>query len=76
LPYASSIAEEMVKWLKGEPACRKISALGSLRRQVSTIGDIDIAVASSEPEKVINRFINYSKKKESWKKGKKRLRFF
>ncbi|RJQ38932.1 DNA polymerase III [Candidatus Microgenomates bacterium] len=59
LPYASEIAEKMVNYLKKSVHIVKIFPLGSLRRKVSTIGDIDIAVATNKPEKVIKHFISY-----------------
>ncbi len=40
----------------------RIDALGSLRRCVSTIGDIDIAVATNKPKEVIAHFLTYPHK--------------
>lgn len=40
----------------------KIDVLGSLRRRVSTIGDIDIAVSTTRPDEVIEHFITYPHK--------------
>lgn len=62
LPYAQAVADEILKYMQKNPHVKKIDTLGSLRRQVSTIGDVDIAVASDEPEEVINHFTNYPKK--------------
>ncbi len=42
LPYASELAEKIVAYLKKSPAVIKVYPLGSLRRRVSTVGDIDI----------------------------------
>lgn len=64
LPQASAIAKEMLKWLNRSPFVNKSYPLGSLRRQVSTIGDIDIAVASDHPKEVIKHFIEYPGKKD------------
>ena len=44
LPFASSLAEEVMSYLKQLQTVRHADALGSLRRMVSTIGDVDIAV--------------------------------
>ncbi len=71
LSYASGIAERVVQWLRGEPAVLKIEVLGSLRRQVSTVGDIDIAVASEKPILVIERFINFPQAERIIEKGEK-----
>lgn len=62
LPYASSIAEDVVAWLKKSSDVKRADPLGSLRRQASTVGDIDIAVASNEPKGVIEHFVRYPKK--------------
>lgn len=59
LPYASEIADNVVAWLKKEKSVKQVHPLGSLRRQVATVGDIDIAVASEEPGRVIEHFKKY-----------------
>lgn len=71
LSYASGIAERVVEWLRGEAAVLKVDVLGSLRRQVSTIGDIDIAVASEKPSLVIERFISFPQVKRVIERGEK-----
>ena len=63
LPYADAIASELIAYLKTVPGTKRIDAMGSLRRQVSTIGDIDIAVATRDPEKVIERFVHFPHQK-------------
>lgn len=59
LPYADALAGEMINYLKACPAVIRADPLGSLRRMVSTIGDVDIAVATNEPEKVLDHFSRY-----------------
>lgn len=71
LPYAREIADRIIEWLREEPAVLFVDALGSLRRQVSTIGDIDIAVASKKPLVVIDRFANYPKMVRVIERGEK-----
>jgi DNA polymerase (family 10) len=61
LPEADIIAQSILKWLRESPEAERAEPLGSLRRMVSTIGDIDIAVASNQPQKVIQRFLAYPK---------------
>src|SRR5260221_11954479 len=51
------------------PEVKKISTLGSLRRKNSTVGDIDISVATNDGEKVMDHFINYPKKSRILGKG-------
>ena len=46
LPYAETIAFEVIEWLKELDCIEKIDTLGSQRRKAATVGDIDIAVAN------------------------------
>lgn len=69
LPYALEIAGSIIEWLKKEPKVLRVEPLGSLRRMVSTIGDIDIAVASNEPNVVIAHFARYPKATKIVEKG-------
>ncbi|OGG01950.1 hypothetical protein A2W14_01450, partial [Candidatus Gottesmanbacteria bacterium RBG_16_37_8] len=62
LPYASASALLVLDYLKKNPQTLEVYPLGSLRRQVSTIGDIDIAVSTEQPENVVQWFIKYPKK--------------
>ncbi len=55
--YADSTA--YITHLKKSPAVKKINIAGSLRRMKETIGDIDILVASNQPDKVMDHFTNY-----------------
>ncbi len=59
LPYADSIAREIIAHLKKHPNVGRVDALGSLRRQVSTIGDVDIAAATEKPEEVLEHFLKF-----------------
>jgi len=63
LPYADVVATEVMKYVAKAGGCEKIDVLGSLRRKVATIGDIDIAVATNVPFKVIERFISFPHQK-------------
>jgi len=69
LPNASLMAEEILAWLEKSKAVIRADPLGSLRRQVATVGDIDIAVASNQPKEVIKHFIAYPKKKRVLESG-------
>lgn len=64
LPAADLIADEIIKYLGV-----KADKLGSLRRQVATIGDIDLAVATNEPENIIKKFLSYPSIVEVIEKG-------
>ncbi len=59
LPVADAIAADIIAFLKKLPGAKYADTLGSLRRQVSTIGDIDIAVATTKPKDVIAHFLTY-----------------
>ena len=69
LPFAAELAKKITDFLIEDPNVLQVSALGSLRRMVSTIGDIDIAVASNNSEKVINHFVSYPYKERIIEKG-------
>ncbi|MDO8452572.1 MAG: PHP domain-containing protein, partial [bacterium] len=69
LPHAQGIADEIMEYMKQIPEAKRVETLGSLRRQVSTIGDVDIAVASDEQKKVIEHWLKYPKIQEVYDKG-------
>ena len=69
LPYAEVIATELIAWLKKLPEVKKADPLGSLRRKASTVGDIDISVATENPKKVIDHFSRYPKAVRTIEKG-------
>ena len=59
LPYADDVAQEVIHYLKKNKEVKQAEVLGSLRRKLPTVGDIDMAVASDKPEEVIEYFVNY-----------------
>ncbi len=59
LPYAFGLAKTVEEYLKLSKEAILVSPLGSLRRMRSTIGDIDFAVASNNPQKLIDYFVKY-----------------
>ena len=65
LPLADKIAQDVIAYIKrlGPSVVERIDVLGSLRRQVSTIGDIDIAVATKKPDSVVSHFVTYPHQK-------------
>lgn len=54
LPYADAQAQKVLEYLKKCPVIEKADVLGSLRRMVATVGDLDFAVASKKASEVIN----------------------
>jgi len=59
LPTALEVARDIVGYLKKHEPVVSADPLGSLRRRVSTIGDVDISVASNKPKAVIDYFTKY-----------------
>ena len=62
LHVAQTTADSVIEWLKMIPQVRQAHTLGSLRRQASTVGDVDISVASDDPQAVIAHFVKYPHK--------------
>ena len=56
LPVAGEIAQRAIEYLKKHKDVVRADPLGSLRRRVATIGDIDISVASGNPQRVVDHF--------------------
>ncbi|HLD01924.1 MAG TPA: hypothetical protein VJC10_03530 [Patescibacteria group bacterium] len=69
LPFAQELAEKIITYLKQSPDVLEAYPLGSLRRQKSTIGDVDIAVATNKSQAVIEHFVNYPYKERVLEKG-------
>lgn len=69
LPFATEIAEKLIEYLKKSPHVIEAYPLGSLRRRLSTIGDVDIAVATNNPKKVLEYFTQYPYKERVIEKG-------
>ena len=70
LGIAWPVAVEVVESLKKTEDIEKISIAGSLRRKKETIGDIDILVVSSQPEKIMNSFTGLENVKKILVKGR------
>lgn len=63
LTLADAIAQDIMNHMKDLPSVKQIDILGSLRRRVATIGDIDIAVATEKTKEVIEKFITFPHQK-------------
>ncbi len=59
LSDALQIAEPLIEYLKQLPQVEEAVVLGSLRRRLATVGDIDIAVKSSAAKKVFTSLARY-----------------
>lgn len=58
LGIAWPLANAIVNALEGVDGVKELQAAGSLRRMKETIGDIDILVDSSKPDKVMDAFVS------------------
>ena len=69
LPYTMTVAGEITSWLAKCKFVKRADPLGSLRRKASTVGDIDISVATDNPKEVIAHFVGYPKAQRVLEKG-------
>lgn len=69
LPLAFGHAQAVISFMKQNKNIIDIQPLGSLRRMVSTVGDIDIAVTTNESENVIKHFISFPGQERVIEKG-------
>jgi len=64
LPFAWELAQKVIEYLARGKIGVRIKPLGSLRRMAATVGDIDLAVATTQPKKAIERFVSFPEVKE------------
>jgi len=69
LGRALPLAEELARALEGLREVKQISLAGSIRRRKETVGDIDILVTSSKPEKVMDAFTGLPQIFEALERG-------
>ena len=61
LDVAERLATEVIAWMEKCSSVTRIDALGSLRRQASTVGDLDFAVCTDKPKVVLEHFIKFKR---------------
>lgn len=66
---ALPLTQELVRALERLPEVKQISPAGSIRRRRETVGDIDILITSSKPEKVMETFVKLPQVAEMLEKG-------
>ncbi len=71
LPYANELAKKILTYIKESKDVVRVEPLGSLRRRRSTTGDIDIAVATKNPQAVLDHFTNYPLKERIIERGER-----
>ncbi len=59
LAEAQSIGEAVLQYMRKSPLVEQSELAGSLRRQKTTVGDIDVLVSSDSPQAVIDHFLAY-----------------
>ncbi|MEX0621706.1 MAG: DNA polymerase/3'-5' exonuclease PolX [Candidatus Woykebacteria bacterium] len=62
LPVAGEVAKKVLEYLKRHKDVVAADSLGSLRRKVATVGDVDLSVASDNPKAVIEHFTKFPSK--------------
>jgi DNA polymerase (family 10) len=72
LSTAESICSRLLAYLQQNEHVLQVNALGSLRRRESTVGDLDIAIATNNPSSVIDHFTKFSEVAEVTAKGDSR----
>ncbi|MDO8570231.1 MAG: helix-hairpin-helix domain-containing protein [Candidatus Daviesbacteria bacterium] len=73
LPFAFAQTGKVLEYLKKSSDIEKADALGSLRRMVSTIGDLDFSVASKNPQKAIEYIVSLPGIAKIIEKGEKKV---
>lgn len=68
-PVAMAAARPILEALADHPAVRKIELCGSLRRAAPTIKDVDVLVASGDPEPIMERFTSLPGVRQVTSKG-------
>lgn len=66
---ALPIVNQIIEKLQKNPAVDKIEVAGSFRRGKETVGDLDILVSSTQPEKVMDAFVSLSDVKDILAQG-------
>lgn len=59
LSAAREQIEPLLRYLKAEPACRRVDAAGSIRRWKETVKDADLIASADDPAAVMERFVSY-----------------
>lgn len=70
LPAAQEIAQRLLNYLRQSPKVVRAEPLGSLRRGVATVGDIDLAVATESGANVVRYFCAFPETEEILNQGK------
>jgi DNA polymerase (family 10) len=69
ISVAEQVVETLVACLKEMPGVGDVTAAGSYRRRLETVGDLDILVTCAESAAVMDRFTGYEEVREILAKG-------
>lgn len=69
LPYAALVASQIMDWMLKSEKIERVDPLGSLRRKVSTIGDIDLACVTNHGPEALTHFSKYPQTQKVIEKG-------
>jgi DNA polymerase (family 10) len=69
---ARTSANQIIKYLQTKFPQTEIIALGSLRRQTETVGDIDLAVKSDQSQSILKYFTSYPENIQTINQGPKK----
>jgi len=69
---AEAIADRVIEHLLKHPEIEQVEVLGSFRRRKPTVGDLDIALVTQNPEAAINHYLKYDEINEVLVSGDKR----
>ena len=69
---AEEVSERVISYLKAHPEIQDAESLGSLRRRAPTVGDLDIAIQTTNSEVAIKHFIKYDEIEEVLVEGEQR----
>ncbi|MCL4367275.1 DNA polymerase/3'-5' exonuclease PolX [Patescibacteria group bacterium] len=73
LNFAFAQAAKILEYLHHSPEVQQVEALGSLRRMVATIGDLDFAISSEDPAKVLEYISKLPGTKEIIEQGETKI---
>lgn len=70
---AEQVSDRLSSYLRLHPQVLEVEALGSLRRRQATIGDLDIAIVTTDSEAVLKYFLKYPEITEVLVQGDQRV---
>ena len=56
---ADSVVHDLTLWMQKDPQVQKFEALGSYRRRLNSVGDLDFAATSNDTQTAVDRFLAY-----------------